>query len=232
VSAAIRYTVVNVSDSPQRFPVAVLLPNPQVPALKSKADVLSVSITQNGRREIKDIAGERRRFREEMDASQATHVRCSAATLDLASGEHAEIEMQYVMAKEEEDSENFETLYPSLEEAGIDPVIGQLKAACVNPQMGGDATAFLAARTRRLGLTEPTFHANVNEPRTYPESPPVDVYASRCQNTGRCAKRSPRQRLSQEEASCQKWKASIPSSYLKRAAKAPARKRSLIGTTT
>jgi hypothetical protein len=70
-------------------------------------------------------------------------------------------------------------LQVGLEEAGIDPVIGQLKAACVDPQMGGDATAFLAARTRRLGLTEPTFHANVNEPRTYPEGPPMDVCASR-----------------------------------------------------
>src|SRR5690606_11582625 len=45
--------------------------------------------------------------------SQATHIKCEGATVELEPGERVEVEMRYVMAREEEDSESFETLYPS-----------------------------------------------------------------------------------------------------------------------
>lgn len=112
-SAALRFTVVNVSDVPQSFPVAVLVPNPLDPALKDKCDVPSAAIIQHGQRRDLDISGPRARFRLAMVKSTAAHVTCRCGDIELAPGEEAEIDLRYVMAKHEDDSDHFEILYPS-----------------------------------------------------------------------------------------------------------------------
>jgi hypothetical protein len=65
---------------------------------------------------------------------------------------------------------------------------------------------FVGTQKDRL---RPTYHAKVNEPRTSPGSPPVDVCARRCPDTGQPAKTNPESFVSQGEASCQKPKASL-----------------------
>jgi hypothetical protein len=112
-SAALRFTVVNVSDAPQSFPVAVLVPNPLDPGLKDKCDVPSAAVVQNGHRRDLDISGPRARFRLAMAKSTAAHVTCRCGDIELAPGEEAELDLRYVMAKHEDDSDHFETLYPS-----------------------------------------------------------------------------------------------------------------------
>lgn len=113
VSAALRFTVVNISDAPRSFPIAVTLSNPFEPGLKEKCDVPSARLHQHGAWRDVDIAGGRARFRLALARSAAAQVRCHCGDVQLISGEEAELDIRYVMAKREEDADTFETLYPS-----------------------------------------------------------------------------------------------------------------------
>jgi hypothetical protein len=113
VIATLRYIMSNVTDGPQKFYHAVLMPNPLTPALQDKCDVISVACTQGGNRIEHDMADARQRFKAEMEESQEAHIKLGGPVLTLAAKEEVEVETRYVMAKEEEDAENFETLYPA-----------------------------------------------------------------------------------------------------------------------
>src|SRR5215217_7851991 len=113
LTAILRYTVLNIADTAKMFPIAVAVPNPTTPELKPFADVTSLSYEHNGQRHNLNLANPRRLFRAGMEASKASHVRCDCAEIELGPGGQPEVEIRYVMPKEEEDAENFETLFPS-----------------------------------------------------------------------------------------------------------------------
>jgi hypothetical protein len=113
VSAALRFTVVNISDAPQSFPIAVSVSNPFEPGLKEQCDVPSVVLVQHGQRRDLDISGARARFRLAMARSTAASVTCLCGQIALEAGEEAEVDLRYVMAKREEDTDSFEALHPA-----------------------------------------------------------------------------------------------------------------------
>jgi hypothetical protein len=113
VMAAIRFRIENISDTPQKFPLRVALPNPVVQGLKEKTDVFSFSYVQHGAQHSVDLTKAKEMFRLNLAESQRSHVICEAEPILLEKGERAEVEYRYAMAKENEDAENFETLYPS-----------------------------------------------------------------------------------------------------------------------
>ena len=115
MTSTIRYTIRNVGDEPSDFPVSVHLPNPIITQLQDVCDVVSISIQRKNEARInQNIESQRAKFLDEKRKGWfLDHLAFSYGSLTLGPEEEAEIDITYVLAKETEDLEMFETLYPS-----------------------------------------------------------------------------------------------------------------------
>lgn len=114
LEAVLRYTVQNISDETKTFPIRVAVPNPTLKELRLISDVISCSYAINGAAKSEpDLRNARDRFRREMYSSNATHITCEFCNIEIPRDGYADVHLRYIMPKEDEDTEVFETLYPS-----------------------------------------------------------------------------------------------------------------------
>jgi hypothetical protein len=113
VSAVARCKVKNIGNAPAQLPIVIGLPNPLIDEMKSVCSVNSVTIKQNGKEAKPDLATAQSNFREKIKDDNLFMVPFSLASLSLEPDEVVELILDYSMAKEDEDTEIFQTLYPA-----------------------------------------------------------------------------------------------------------------------
>lgn len=112
--AIARHKVKNVGNTKAKLPVAIGLPNPLIDEMKSACKVLGITIKSPGAKDRKpELAGAEKTFREDMADDQKYTARFALDPLELEPSAEVEIIFDYVMAKEDEDTEIFQTLYPA-----------------------------------------------------------------------------------------------------------------------
>ncbi|MDP5279937.1 hypothetical protein Q9Q95_13460 [Sphingomonas sp. DG1-23] len=113
VEAIMEFTMRNVSTDTICWPVALALPNPVHPKLKDRVKVTSIDVRKGGESVVLDLVNAEANFRVAMRANENTAVRYAAGEVSLNRGESCTFSATYVMAKEVEDSELLQTLYPA-----------------------------------------------------------------------------------------------------------------------
>jgi hypothetical protein len=111
LATTISYRLENIGDDDARFPVAISIPNPQVAALKKYVKVNRIIIQDSTGRDEVDLAGPMRNFETDLENSREPQVTLHCKTISLKSEETVELTFDYVMAKEEEDDEIFQTIF-------------------------------------------------------------------------------------------------------------------------
>ena len=82
--------------------------------MKSSCKVLGITIKSPGAKDSKpDLTAAEKAFREDMNDDQKYTARFALDPIDLEPNAEVEIIFDYVMAKEDEDTEIFQTLYPA-----------------------------------------------------------------------------------------------------------------------
>lgn len=111
VDATARYKMINIGSTPIDCPVAIGLPNPIISGLKEKCGVNRLIVKLNGNSKNVNLTEGEKKFREALkkDGDMARFV---GPTVSIAPNQPCEIVWDYVMAKEEEDTEIGQTLYP------------------------------------------------------------------------------------------------------------------------
>lgn len=111
------FVLKNASRETHDVPIGVGLPNPIEKGLREKANVISITVsptTPSGgpEREL-DLKEAKEKMRAEMTDDRSTNVYCIPEELPLKPGEEVRVKADYVMAKEVEDTEVLQSLYPS-----------------------------------------------------------------------------------------------------------------------
>ncbi len=114
LSALARYKVKNIGDQSRDYDVGIALPNPLIDELKAHCRVVSIRYRrQDDPWQEVDIRVAQEEFRTKL-ANDTKHACPFVATkLSIKSGEEIEFVFDYVMAKEEEDTEIFQTRLPA-----------------------------------------------------------------------------------------------------------------------
>lgn len=113
VDAVVEFSMRNISTDKFDWPVRVALPNPVHDELKSLVEVSSIEVTKGGEIVPLEMKAGEEKFRQELDDNTLTKAVFHAGTVSLASGEICAVRASYTMAKEAEDSEVLQTLYPA-----------------------------------------------------------------------------------------------------------------------
>lgn len=135
VTAVITYALRNVGYLPKPFPVVIFLPNPFRQALKERVSVTRVVVRQD---EL-DITDARRAFEVDLLESQRSQVafNCNEDII-LQPDETVQLTFEYVMAKEKDDDEIFNTIFAAdsitLKIRDRDPLERQVGARSLHPK--------------------------------------------------------------------------------------------------
>ncbi len=113
MEALANFTVRNVSGSKSSHPIQVSIPNPMIKGLKDKCDVTRARVVVGDAEVDIGFAAARQAFLDQIDSAVGTHIAFKCKSVDIAANQIATISMSYTMAKEEEDSEVFQTLAPA-----------------------------------------------------------------------------------------------------------------------
>lgn len=114
LSAVARYKIKNVSDSPAKYMVGVGLPNPSIEEMKAVCKVNKIAIRGGGPgRDPFPLEDADRKFRLDLKDDSNYQVTFRVGEVELQPNEEIEVVTDYVMAKEEEDTEVVQTLYPT-----------------------------------------------------------------------------------------------------------------------
>jgi hypothetical protein len=121
LNAVARYKVSNVGNKKETFPIGVGLPNPLIDEMKPFCKVHAITIKKGGSEIKADLTAAEQAFREAIKDDKQHQIAFKVVGrdlgpsqgIDLAPGEMAEIIIDYAMAKEQEDTEIFQTLYPA-----------------------------------------------------------------------------------------------------------------------
>jgi hypothetical protein len=108
-----RYKVKNVGNTKAKFPIGINLPNPLIDEMKSSCRVHGITIKTGGREEKPDLRRAEEAFRINMRDDKNYQATFRLDPIELEPNAEAEVVIDYVMAKEDEDSEFFQTLYPA-----------------------------------------------------------------------------------------------------------------------
>lgn len=108
-----RYKIRNVGNTNSKLPIGINLPNPLIDEMKSNCKVLRITIKRGGREEKPDLTAGEEAFRKSIEDDKKYQVSFRLEPIELEPNEEVEIIFDYVMAKEDEDTEIFQTLYPA-----------------------------------------------------------------------------------------------------------------------
>lgn len=116
LETVLRFKIKNISNSTSSLPLVIALPNPVINELKPFCKVVKIKvegmpgITQSYL--DRQVAETETRFREAIKDDTLSHVPFRACELSIKSDAEVEIVYEFTMAKEEEDTEICQTMYP------------------------------------------------------------------------------------------------------------------------
>jgi hypothetical protein len=108
-----RFKMVNISNVEVDYRIGVGLPNPLIDEMKVFCKVNRIYIRRGDEVEHFELAEAEKIFREKIKDDNLYQVNFEVKSIKLRSGEEIEIVSDYVMAKEEEDTELLQTKYPT-----------------------------------------------------------------------------------------------------------------------
>lgn len=112
--AIAQFTLKNISVDTATVKIGVGLPNPIHPNMRAKTDVTSITVRHGENDEERlDLTQARQKMREQMADDQKYVAFCTAAERKLEPDEEIMVCADYVMAKETEDTEVLQSLYPT-----------------------------------------------------------------------------------------------------------------------
>lgn len=111
--ALARFKVRNVGNASAPLPIAIGLPNPLLDEMKAHCKVNRVTIKSANFTENPDLTEAEEEFRERLQDDDQYQVPFILPSRNVAPGEEIEIIFDYHMAKESEDTEIFQTKYPT-----------------------------------------------------------------------------------------------------------------------
>jgi hypothetical protein len=113
LSAVARYKIWNVDSAVAKCPIGILLPNPLIDEMKAHCRVNKISVKKGGKDVPISLDKAEARFRDAIKDDNKFQVPFMVEPQDLRPGQEMEVIFDYVMAKEEEDTEIFQTKYPT-----------------------------------------------------------------------------------------------------------------------
>lgn len=113
LNAVARFKIKNVGNKPEDYPISIGLPNPLINEMKAACKVNAVTIKRGGSEKKPDLAEAEVVFREAMKDDNKYQVPFKLEPIQLSPDEEAELIFDYAMAKEDEDTEIFQTAYPT-----------------------------------------------------------------------------------------------------------------------
>ena len=108
-----RYKVQNVGNTKAKLPIGINLPNPLIDEMKSCCKVQEITIKTGGREYKPDLTVAETLFREAIKNDHQYQIPFLLDPVELEPNAEAEVVFHYCMAKEDEDTEIFQTLYPA-----------------------------------------------------------------------------------------------------------------------
>jgi hypothetical protein len=113
LSAITRFRIINISNIDAEYPIGVGLPNPLIEEMKSFCKVNRIYVRRGEKTEYFDLDEAEKTFREEIKDDDIYQVNFKLKPIKIASGEEVEFVSDYIMAKEEEDTELLQTKFPT-----------------------------------------------------------------------------------------------------------------------
>jgi hypothetical protein len=113
LNAVARYRIKNVGNSAARLPLGIELPNPMIEEMKPTCKVSRISVKRGGTETKIDLSAAEEAFREAIKNDNNSQVKFEVPNISVGQNEEIEVVFDYVMAKEEEDTEIFQTRYPT-----------------------------------------------------------------------------------------------------------------------
>jgi hypothetical protein len=113
LNAIARSKIKNISYQKARFPIIFGLPNPLIDEMKAVCNVHKVIIKQGGVDDIPDLTGSEAKFREELKNDKNYRATFAVKEIEILPDQEVELIFDYSMAKEEEDTEIFQTGSPT-----------------------------------------------------------------------------------------------------------------------
>ncbi|KYG24023.1 hypothetical protein SE92_30360 [Bradyrhizobium sp. AT1] len=113
VNAIARFKIENVGNDAAEFHVRIGLPNPLIDEMKEFCRVLRVVVKVEGQEENLDLTDAEAKFRQDIKNDQLTAVIFDVKKITVQPEQKIEIVFDYTMAKEQEDSEVFQTAFPT-----------------------------------------------------------------------------------------------------------------------
>jgi hypothetical protein len=161
-----RYKIRNISNVTSSIPVGIMLPNPLIDEMKPFCKVNKIAIKEGVYGEghtLSDInfdnidtSKAEKKFREEIRDDNKYQVMFFIRDIDVLPGHQVEILVDYVMAKEDEDTEIFQTMYAadSVNVTVVDtnPLKRVVRARAIHPSALEDDTSEVADGTYNFKL--------------------------------------------------------------------------------
>jgi hypothetical protein len=113
LNAIARFKVRNVANVSEKFPLGIALPNPLINEIKAVCKVNKIARKVGGKDVPYNLEAAEAKFREDIKDDKKFQVPFRLDDIDLAPNEEVELVFDYVMAKEDEDTEIFQTRYPA-----------------------------------------------------------------------------------------------------------------------
>jgi hypothetical protein len=111
--AVARFKVKNVGEDAAILPIGIGLPNPLIDEMKDACRVHRITIKRNGKEDRPELAHAERKFREDLKDDTQHQVNFSIEGVTVQANEEVEVVFDYVMAKEDQDTEVFQTRLPA-----------------------------------------------------------------------------------------------------------------------
>lgn len=113
LGAITRFKIVNISNSDAGYPIGVGLPNPLIDEMKQFCKVNRMYVRRGDAVEEFDLDEAEKKFRTNIKDDNIYQVNFEVSSILIKSGEEVEFVSDYMMAKEEEDTELLQTRYPT-----------------------------------------------------------------------------------------------------------------------
>lgn len=107
------YKLKNITNEVQKVKMSMGLPNPLINEMKEITKVTSIRLTKGDKTTMMDLSKAERQFREDIKDDNKHTVPFKLDDVDCGPDQEVEIVFCYDYAKEEEDNEVYQTLYPA-----------------------------------------------------------------------------------------------------------------------
>lgn len=106
------YRITNITSDVKKLPFVLGLPNPLIDEMKEKCRVTSVRVTHSENSQTLSLDAAEAKFRQEIKDDSKQTIRFVLQDIEFEPSQTMEIVIKYSYAKEEEDNEIYQTLYP------------------------------------------------------------------------------------------------------------------------